>query len=33
MYGRYVNGEWVWGVPPIEREDALEILERWEEDE
>ena len=32
MYGRYVNGEWVWGMPPIVCEDVWEILEYWEED-
>lgn len=35
MYGWYVNGEWVWGVPPtrVDVEDLWEILERWVEDD
>ena len=31
MYGRMVNGEWRWGMPPVDVEDIWEILEDWEE--
>lgn len=30
MYGRWVNGEWRWGMPPI-TEDFWEIMEGCEE--